>query len=392
MGQVAPNALSDLMELMNLDRFKQNNITLYRVMLLTNQLQDSPAGGRELLCKLNHDVLKDIYDDRLVLFELPRGRLRWWKTIFNAFRGHIDGLNEAILNNALQTIEEENITKVFVDGSNLGAFVKAAKQRYPNVEISTFFHNVEARFFLGSLKQTKSLRALAVMIVNYLAERKAVRYSDKIICLSERDSRLLRKIYGRAATHVSPMALQDKLPIGLDFSVRDTREKFALFVGGVFYANRAGISWFVKHVVPRIHIKICIVGRGFEDLRYELERESEEKVQVIGAVNSLTEWYLNAHFVIAPIFDGSGMKTKVAEALMFGKKVIGTPEAFSGYEDVADRAGWICATVDDFVAASVQANDSIVKPFDSELRAIYEEKYSYSAARSRIARILGSEE
>ncbi len=29
------------------------------VMLLTNQLEESPSGGREMLCKLNHDVLID---------------------------------------------------------------------------------------------------------------------------------------------------------------------------------------------------------------------------------------------------------------------------------------------------------------------------------------------
>ncbi len=262
-------------------------------------------------------------------------------------------------------------------------FVKAAKQRFPNVEISTFFHNVEARFFMGSLKQTKSLRALAVLIVNYLAERKAVRYSDKIICLSERDSRLLGKLYGRAATHVSPMALQDRRPTDLDVSARENREMFALFVGGVFYANRAGIGWFVKHVVPHISIKVCIVGRGFEDFKSELEREG--KVNVVGSVDSLAKWYRDSHFVIAPMFDGSGMKTKVAEALMYGKKVIGTPEAFSGYEGVAERAGWICATAEDFVAAIGQAKERIVHSFDPEMRALYVEKYSYPAARSRLA-------
>lgn len=354
---------------------------------MTNHLQDSPAGGRELLCKLNHDALNALYGDHLVVFELPRSRLQGLKSIINAFRGHIDGLNNAVISKALQTIQAENVDKVFVDGSNLGGFVKIAKRRFPQVEISTFFHNVEARFFLGSLKQTRSLRALAVLIVNYLAERKAVRYSDKLICLSERDSRLLRKIYGRAATHVSPMALQDKLPTDLDVSVREQHEKFALFVGGVFYANRAGISWFVKHVAPRITIKICIVGRGFEDIRHELERAG--KVEVVGAVDNLAKWYRDAHFVIAPIFDGSGMKTKVAEALMFGKKIVGTPEAFSGYENIADRAGWVCATADEFVAAIQKAENTDVKSFDSELRSLYEQSYSYPAARLRLAEILG---
>jgi hypothetical protein len=51
--------------------------------------------------------------------------------------------------------------------------------------------------------------------------------------------------------------------------------------------------------VPRINIKICIVGKGFE--RYKKELELGGKVEVIGAVDSLAEWYLKAHFVIAPI-------------------------------------------------------------------------------------------
>jgi glycosyltransferase involved in cell wall biosynthesis len=364
-------------------------------MLLTKSLHTSSPGGRELLCQLNHDALKEIYGDRLLLLELPRSRLRGFQSIIGAFRSHIDGLNDAVIHNALQTIQKEKVAKVFVDGSNLGAFVKIVKRELPNIEVSTFFHNVEARFFLGALRQTTALgalRALAVLIVNYLAERKAVRYSDKIICLGTRDSRLLQKLYGRAATHVSPMALHDTLPKKTEFSAGETgensREKFALFVGGMFYANRAGITWFIDHVVPRIDIRIFIVGRGFDDFRAQLEREG--KVVIVGTVDSLSEWYRNAHFVIAPIFDGSGMKTKIAEALMHGKKIIGTPEAFSGYEDIADRVGWVCESADDFVDTIRHAKASVIEPFAPDLRTIYEERHSYPAARSRLAKILGA--
>ena len=359
-----------------------------RVMLLTKQLQKSPSGGRELLCKLNHDVLRDIYGERLVLFELLAVRKQGFWSIVGALRGDIDGVNGDVIARALETIRAENVRKVFVDGSNLGGLANALKQVMPWVEICTFFHNVEARFFLGALRQLKTPRALAVLLVNYLAERKSVCYSDKLICLSQRDNSLLLRLYGRGATHVSPMALEDKLPHGHAVDCSASREKFALFVGGVFYANRAGITWFVKHVVPRVQVKIYIVGRGFEDLRSELELTG--KVEVVGPVDSLAEWYKNAHFAIAPIFDGSGMKTKVAEALMYGKKIIGTPEAFSGYEDVATRAGWECATVDDFVAAIRSAEYLPLKSFDPELRALYERKYSFAAARERFAGIMGS--
>lgn len=361
---------------------------LPNILIVTKRLDPAPAGGRELLCKLNYDALKALYGDRLVLFELPAGRLQGARAYVNAFRGHIDGLNADSIDSAMRTIEAGNVDKVFVDGSNLGGFVAELKRRYPRIEATVFFHNVEARFFLGALRQAKSLRALVVLAVNYLAERKSVRCSDKIICLSERDSRLLQRVYGRAATHISPMALQDRLPTDPDFAARKKGEEFVLFVGGVFYANRVGISWFVEHVVPRIGIKTCIVGRGFEDLKHELERPG--KVEVIGAVDSLAEWYRNALFVIAPIFDGSGMKTKVAEALMYGKKIIGTPEAFSGYEEIADRAGRVCSTIDDFVAAIESADEMVKAPFDRELRSLYQETYSFSAARTRIANILNA--
>jgi polysaccharide biosynthesis protein PslH len=357
-----------------------------KVLLLTNLLSTSAIGGRVQLCRLNRDALGDICGERLVLFEVPQDRLRGLVPVMNAFRGHIDGVNSDVITGLLDAIRAENVVKIFVDGSNLGEAVKAVKQTLPQIEISTFFHNVESRFFFGSLRQNMTLHALAVLMANYFAERKAVRYSDKIICLSERDSQLLGKVYGRNATHIAPMAVQDALSAPQDQVPGRVYEKYALFVGGGFYANRTGIAWFVKHVTPRIDIKVCIVGRGLEDLRPHLE--SAGKVEVVGAVESLAEWYQNAQFVIAPIFDGSGMKTKVAEALMYGKKIIGTPEAFSGYEDIVDRAGWMCTTTDEFIASINRAQREILQSFDPELRTVYEEKYSYSAARSRLAEIL----
>lgn len=359
------------------------------VLLITNTLQTTPAGGRELLCKLNHDALKQIYGDRLTVLELKKTPLRGFKQAAAAFRGHIDGINLSTIEEVFSRAAAANIGEVFIDGSNLGELARTIKARRPDVKIHTFFHNVEARFFWGSFLQSKTVHTLGVALANYLAERKSARYSDAIICLSTRDSRLLRTLYGREATHVSAMAMTDRMPAAVSPPSAERRHKYALFVGSVFYANRAGITWFVEQISPRIKINTCIVGKGFEAYRRELERDG--KVKVLGAVDNLADWYLNSHFVIAPIFDGSGMKTKVAEALMYGKKVVGTPEAFSGYEDVADLAGWTCSTADDFVRAIDAAVDSPLSPFDPTLRALYEDKYSFTAARLRLERILKPE-
>ena len=155
-----------------------------KYLLLTNQLEKSPTGGRQLLCKLNHDILKEIYGDRLLVFELPKTKIRGLKAIINSFKGNIDDLNENVIKDILQKIHVENVNNVFVDGSNLGEFSNVLKKRFPKVGISIFFHNIEARFFFDLFCLRKSLHALAVLIVNYLSERKAVLYGDKLICIS----------------------------------------------------------------------------------------------------------------------------------------------------------------------------------------------------------------
>lgn len=358
----------------------------HNIMLLTNSLEVSGPGGRELLCKLNHMLLADLFGDRLILCEIARSRGQDIFSIGNALGGHIDGLTARTIGHALDMIGNRSVSRLFVDGSNFGGFIKMARLRFPHLEIITFFHNVEAKFFLGALRQTRTPRALGVLMANYLAERKAVHGSDIRICMSERDSNLLKRLYGRPATHISSLAMLDTGAPATQAPAVQPSRGFALFVGGNFHANRSGIQWFVENVAPRIAIKTVVVGRGFDQLAAQLTKS--DKVVVAGAVDNLTSWYQGAQFVIAPIFVGSGMKTKVAEALMFGKKIIGTPEAFSGYEDVIGQVGWVCDTADDFVAAIGSAQASIETTFDPQLRAIYEQRYSYAAARSRFKEIL----
>jgi glycosyltransferase involved in cell wall biosynthesis len=349
------------------------------IVLYFGKVIVSGQGGRELLCKLNHDALRTICGNNMLVFELPVNSFRGVSAYLNVFRGHIDGLNDLSIEAALKKIHAWHINTVFVDGSNLGGFVAVLKQRMPQVEIVTFFHNVEARFFWGSLRLLKTMHALGVLVANTLAERKAVKYSNKIVCLSERDSRLLKCLYGRGATQIAPMVLEDKCPPEFLQSELQAPERFALFVGGTFYANRQGISWFVREVVPHIDIPLFIVGRGFDALRSDLEIPG--KVTVVGAVDSLADWYRRAQFVVAPIFDGSGMKTKVAEALMYGKKIIATPEAFSGYDDIAAKTGWLCETADEFITSISLANSQIKQSFDPALGKIYEQHYAMAAAQ-----------
>lgn len=358
-----------------------------RVLLLSPVDLSVPLGGRAMLGRINLLLLRDLLGDRLVHLRPPHGR----SPARDAWRGHVDGVDAALIEALIATIAAQDITQMFVDGSNFGAAVTAVKARAPHVRVVTFFHNVEARFFWGSVRTRRNLKSLAVLAANYIAERKAVRHSDVLVALSARDSAGLQRLYGRGADAIAPMVLEDTVGDGradgspaLPASVPAGR--YLLFVGGGFYANIAGIRWFVRHVAPRIGLHVNVVGRGMDELAAEFAASGQ--ATLIGAVDDLAPWYAGAALVIAPIFDGSGMKTKVAEALMHGKHVVGTPEAFSGYAADVVAANRCCADTDCFVTAIGNALATPPPPFNPAMRALYVRDHSPAAARGRLAAII----
>lgn len=348
------------------------------ILLVTAAAQAVPPGGRAMLSALNHAILSDLFGERLSVF-VPSGRRR---TVAAMTKGHIDGLDRASIAALLAHIALHGVTSVILDGSNRGAAARAIKRRFPHVRVFTVFHNVEARFFLGALRNRPRPKALAVVIANFIAERAAVRASDRLLCLSDRDGATLKQLYGRGADAVLPIALLDR-PRAC--AARE-QPPYALFVGGGFYANRDGIRWFARNVAPRLSIPTLVVGRGLDDLA--VEYADDASIEIVGAVDDLAPWYRDAGVVVAPIFDGSGMKTKVAEALLYGKHVVGTAEAFSGYADDVIAAGSLVQDADGFVAAIEAALARGLPVFDPAMRALYDRDHGYAAARARLAQAL----
>ena len=58
-------------------------------------------------------------------------------------------------------------------------------------------------------------------------------------------------------------------------------------------------------------------------------------------------------------------------------------------EGVAEEAGWVCDTKEEFVAALRTVEGGSYPAFDPSLRAVYERCYSYDAALSRFNAMLG---
>lgn len=267
----------------------------------------------------------------------------------------------------------------------MGYLVKKIKVICPDISVICFFHNVESKFFLDAFLKLKSIRSLIVLWINYIAEREAVSKSDHIINLTKEDSIILERIYGKSASAIIPIALMDQLKSVSQNQPLTSSSKYLLFVGGLFYANLFGIKWFAENVSPYINYKTIIVGNGFEGLKKDFM--IYENVEVIGKVDKLKDWYYEAEYVIAPIFEGSGMKTKVAEAFMYGKKIIATSSALIGYDDVPENSYYECNTKNEFIDLISFLQTKEEPKYNDSLRNIYKYQFSPDAFQEKLLKV-----
>ena len=353
----------------------------FRVFLITPEFKAN--GGREQLSALLINGLRIVTDDQLEVYQLSRPDKSI--SVIERIIGRIDGITSSVEKNLVRRLLDDSPDCVFVDGSNLGRLARVLKNANVKVPIVTFYHNVEARFFFDALRASPSLRAIGVLISNTIAERWATYYSDIRVMLNDRDSQQLAKVHGRQGTDFLPMVVPDFYYIGAAKMERPLIEKYALFVGGSFYANVEGLAWYAENIALHSPIPTIVIGRGMEAHRVRLEQWGG--LCVIGEVDDLAPWYAHAQIVVAPILSGSGMKTKTAEAFMHGKPIVGTPEAFVGF-----RLGWtnqlkVCKEPAQFLNA-LQNAAKIEAGYDHSLRVHYEKYHSEKALRSRLTQLL----
>tara|TARA_B100000989_G_scaffold59489_3_gene40654 strand:- start:998 stop:2083 length:1086 start_codon:yes stop_codon:yes gene_type:complete len=360
---------------------------LKNILLITKELIEDPKGGREQLNKNIFRAISCVCDKNnyeFTSYQMRTKKLSFFKKISNFFQGHIDGITPKKLLEIKNIIEKDNISLVVIDGSNYGLISKFIKNKYNNIQIISFYHNVETEFFLQKFKNDFKLKSLAVLVTIYRAERLATKFSDKRVCLNERDSKVLYKWFGKTATHIIPLSFNID-NYGNEIK-NQSHGKYLLFVGGQFFGNFEGISWFVKNVLKKIEYDLVIVGKNMDIYKHQLE--ISKSVKVYGEQDSLVNWYENAIVTVAPIFRGSGMKTKIAESLLFGKKVVGTKEAFMGYENFLSKIGWECNSSEEFINVLNNTNLSTSNDQILILKKIFLDNFSLAAFESKVASLI----
>lgn len=326
----------------------------------------------------NRDSLRKIFgsDNTFEYIITPYNIKKTPQVIFNriidAFHGFMGGMNSKIQRQLLVLIRDKGITDVFIDSSLLGSFAKQVKLHFPRVSVITFFHNIEIEFIKDSLTVNRDVFHWYWFPSTRYNENCAIKYSDKIIALNKRDSIALKKRYGREADYLIPISFKDKRCI-VDDKLKNENKK-ALFLGSYFFANVEGISWFCEKVLPYVDIELTIVGASMNKLPQSIR--NNYKIKVYSDVPDLAPFFNDADFMVLPIFSGSGMKVKTAESLMNGKFILGTKEAFMGY-DLTTKCSKECNSAEDFISAIKQLK--LQTKYNHASYTTFKEQYSFEA-------------
>lgn len=273
---------------------------------------------------------------------------------------------------------------VFIDRSVFGIIAKKLKAANYKGRIISFFHNVEVPYFEAKLGN-KMGKGLILRCIDR-NDRYACQYSDKTIALNPRDDGELFDRYGRKADVLIPVAFKDKYLKEQYTTEYTSPQPLCLFLGAYFPPNNEGIVWFVKNVLPKVNIKMKVVGKGMA--RLKAEEPALKDIEVISDAPDLLPHFEEADIMILPIFKGSGMKVKTCESLMYGKNIIATDEAFMGYEVDYDKVGGKCNTAEEFISR-IQDFEQHPRPrFNAYSRQMFLDKYSEDAVVEKFRQVL----
>lgn len=325
--------------------------------------------------KRNYTVLREYVDVDIYTIKKKSN----FKSAISLIQGYYPPINNEDYCNISKMLKITRYDFVFYDGSYFGRLLKKIKKTV-NKSI-VFYHNCEKDYVQVRFGEKNSLKKILYKLSVVENERIATNYADYRIVLSERDRNRIKSLYSITPEAILPLTLIDQY----QKKEKIRKDKNCLLFGPIGNANEEAFSWFIKKVSPYLKCKTIIAGKGFEKFS---KFWNTDKVYVIGTVDDISQLYADATCVAIPLLSGAGMKIKMVEAMMFGKYIFGTNEAFSGFSVDYKKIGGLCNNTEEFIFAINEFLDRNFENFNEYSRGEYKKSYNIESSVEKFRKIL----
>lgn len=347
--------------------------------------QPIPNGGDQCSCR-NYALCQQVFGESNVASIYIHDGKNYGRMAVAPFlflKGYYYGITPSRIRMIVE--EAQSYDYVFIDRSLFGVLAKALKECGYKGRIVAHFHNVERQYFdQAKLPKWLPFRNVIVRCADQ-NDRWSMQFADKVIALNKRDDEELFRLYGRHADLLLPIALPD-VAENQSLEALTSKKPLCLTIGSYFAPNNEGILWFIKNVLPHVDATYKVVGKNMHRLKEE-HPDLFENIEVVSNAASLEPYFREADVMILPIFSGSGMKVKTCESLMYGKNILGTSEAFEGYDAEYDKIGGLCDTAEQFIKKIRFFGNHPQPRFNQYARAIYRANYCYEVVADKFAHL-----
>lgn len=311
------------------------------------------------------------------------------------------GITTGFYNSWAQKVEEINwddYEVVYLEFSRYDFIAKYVKARSKKLIVRV--HNVEQDYYNNIRISRKGFQPFLRHKYICYQEPSCLSHADYIICLTEKDKDRLMKLY--------PSISKNKIgivPVCVDTPVKNdkgfsTNAPYILITGSLWYGpNSEGVLWFIENVWKELQKSSMVVEKGYRlvlagsspNVDIKSIVTSYHNIDLIDSPKDIGPYFQNASIYVAPIFNGAGMKVKVAEAMSYGLPIVGTSHAFIGYNIENGRTGYCANSAKEFKKSlEVCGNLSVENKIELKNNVFnhFLENYSMTSSQYKFSNII----
>jgi len=195
------------------------------------------------------------------------------------------------------------------------------------------FDNVESKLSKMNIssKGIKGLISAVDFVLCKISDYLSFKVASKCLFITKQDRDYFIERYGNIDTEILPI----KIPLK-NYKKVDKEDIDILFTGTFnFYPNEAAFIELICIANKLTDKKFVIAGRASYDMKRYMPPKN---IILIDSPSSddMQSLFCRARLYVSPVKIGSGMKTKVAEAMSFGLPVVCSEHSLIGYDDIDD--------------------------------------------------------